>query len=76
MVNEENRILDVRSHGFLKISRIVLGRISWWRKNKLFQIKAHPMVHTGCPGKFVFTSNFAPEVSPETGLFLGSALVH
>ena len=33
-------------------------------KNKLFQIKANPKVHTGGPGKFVYAFNFSVEVSP------------
>ena len=44
-----------------KISRDPVGRFSWWRKNKLFQIKANQMVHRGGPGNCVWCSNFLLE---------------
>ena len=50
--------------GFLKNSRDPTVRFEWWRKNKLFQIKARSMVHTGGPGKIVHWLIFCFEVSP------------
>ena len=54
MVDEENGIFVDRLDGFLKISHDPVEGFCSWRKNKLFQIKAHPPVKIACPGKFVF----------------------
>ena len=49
---------------FLRNYRDPTVRLEWWRKNKLFQIKARPMVHTGGPGTIVYWLIFCFEVSP------------
>ena len=46
----------VQNEGFSKICRDPVGEFPWWLENQLFQIKAHPMVHTGGPGKFVYVT--------------------
>ena len=61
-VDQENGRDMSGLEGFSMISRDPLGRMLRWRDLKLFQIKAHPMVHTGGPGKIVLVSNFCSKV--------------
>ena len=64
MVNQADVIGGVFWGAFLKISRNPQVRFEWCVKNKVFQIKARSMVHTGGAGTFVSCSNFCFEVSP------------
>ena len=62
MVNENFRWEVSLLEGFSKISWIPTVRLKCRLDLKLFQAKAHSMVHTPCPGKLVFNTNSCSKV--------------